>query len=549
MTVAANLLVLHASCGAEVRTAASSGGMIVSVSTPASEAGRSLLRQGGNAVDAAVATAFALAVTYPPAGNIGGGGFMLVLPAAGKSPVCVEYRETAPAAATERMFALDESRCGAKVAGVPGTVRGLGLAHREFGRLPWPRLVAPAIQLADEGFAVDRSLANSLNGILRDKESGPFTEMTRAFAPPNGDQWRAGDRLVQPDLGRTLRRIAHEGVEGFYAGPVAEAIVAEMKRGGGLITAEDLAEYRAHLRAPIHGTYRGYDVFAPPPPSSGGIALVQMLNVLETFELRGLGRDAPETIHLTVEAMRRAYLDRARYLGDSDFHAIPNFLTSKDYAIKLAGEISRERATSSEALAPDIPLAPEPDSTTHFSVVDRNGMAVANTYTLEQGYGSRVMVRGAGFLLNNEMGDFNWVPGHTDRAGRIGTGPNRIAPGKRMLSSQTPVLVLAQGNPVLVTGSPGGRTIINTVLGVVLNVLEFDMDLPTAVGAPRWHHQWLPDRVQHESVTDPRFQPVRESLEAMGHRLDRKPIRQGDAHSILVDLRTGKRIGVADGRT
>jgi gamma-glutamyltranspeptidase/glutathione hydrolase len=317
-----------------------------------------------------------------------------------------------------------------------------------------------------------------------------------------------------------------------------------MQAGGGLITRDDLAGYHADVRTPVHGTYRGYDVYAPPPPSSGGICLIEMLNVLENFDLRKQGRWSPETLHLMTETMRRAYCDRARYLGDPDFVKVPSHLTSKEYARKLADQIDRKRATRSEDLAKDIPLAREGDSTTHFSIIDRDGLAVANTYTLERSYGSRVVVKGAGFLLNDEMIDFNWRPGVTDREGAIGTEPNQIAPGKRMLSSQTPTIVARNGKAVLVTGSPGSRTIINTVLGVTINVIDFDMDIRAAVDAPRLHHQWFPDVVRFEGMAD--YGPAVEQLQKMGHKV--ASARQGDAHSIWIDSKTGVIYGAADHR-
>jgi gamma-glutamyltranspeptidase/glutathione hydrolase len=524
-------------------------GLVVSVSAPGSDVGLAVLKQGGNAVDAAVATAFALAVTHPAAGNIGGGGFMMVHPGPGQEPVCIEYRETAPAAATRTMFVDDDRSHSHRIVGVPGTVRGLALAHERFGKLPWKDLVLPAVRLAEEGFEIDAPLAKDLTRIVRDKASQPFAELRRVFAPPAGaDAWRAGDRFVQPELGATLWRIAEEGPDAFYLGKIADQIVAEMQAGGGLITKADLASYQANLRKPIHGTYRGYDIYGPPPPSSGGTALVEMLNILERFELRKYGRWSPETMHLTVEAMRRAYCDRARYLGDADFVDIPSHLTSKPYARKLAAGIDLNRATGSEVLAPEITLAAEGESTTHFSVVDGTGMAVANTYTLEHSYGSRVMVRGAGFLLNNEMGDFNRRPGHTDRRGAIGTPANLVEPGKRMLSSQCPTLVARDGRVVLVTGSPGGRTIINTVLCMLLNVLEFEMDLRSAVDAPRHHHQWFPDLVRFEAAGSSDFARLLEQLRAKGHILDPQGGRQGDAHSIQINPSTGTFYGAADHR-
>jgi gamma-glutamyltranspeptidase/glutathione hydrolase len=518
-------------------------GMVVSVSAPASDIGLSILKKGGNAADAAVATAFALAVTHPAAGNIGGGGFMVLHPARGGEPEVIDYRETAPALATKTMFSPNDSLYGCKVVGIPGTVRGLALAHQRFGKLPWKDLVMPAAKLAEDGFVIEKALASSLNGILTSSRNYP--ELQKAYGPASGARrWRAGDRLVQADLAATLRLIALNGPDAFYQGPIADKIVAEMKSGGGLISADDLRGYRAQRRQPIHGTYRGYDVYAPPPASSGGICLVEMLNILENFDLKSQGRWSPQTVHLMIEAMRRAYCDRARYLGDSAFTSIPAHLVTKEYGHKLAGEINRKRATSSANLAPDVELASEGDSTTHFSVVDSDGMAVANTYTLERSYGSRVVVKGAGFLLNDEMTDFNWRPGYTDRHGTIGTVPNQIAPGKRMLSSQTPTIVARNGKVLLVTGSPGSRTIINTVLCVLINILDFDMDVRAAVDAPRIHHSWFPDTVSFEG-SDSRPDLVK-ALRRMGHSVHSSS--QGDAHSIHVDPRTGQFIGAADRR-
>jgi gamma-glutamyltranspeptidase/glutathione hydrolase len=521
-------------------------GMVVSVSAPASQVGVDILKRGGSAVDAAVATAFALAVTYPAAGNIGGGGFMLVYPGHGAEPVVIEYRETAPAAATATMFRKDDSWFGHKPVGVPGTVRGLALAHQRYGKLPWKDVLAPAVQLARKGFVIDAQLAASLNWVVA--TSDDFPELQRVFGKPGNAQdpasWQAGDRLVQPELAKTLRRIAADGPDAFYRGPIADQIVGEMRRGGGLITKSDLEGYRAVVRAPVHGTYRGYDVYAPPPPSSGGTCLVEMLNILENFDLHKQGRWSPATLHLMIEAMRRAYCDRARHLGDPAFTKVPAHLTSKEYARKLARGIDPHRATRSEDLAPDLALAREGDSTTHFSVIDGDGMAVANTFTLERSYGSRVVVRGAGFLLNDEMIDFNWRPGVTDRTGAIGTKPNQVAGGKRMLSSQTPTVVARDGKAVLVTGSPGSRTIINTVLCMMVNVVDFHMDIRAAVDAPRLHHQWFPDEVHFEGVGD--YPEVVSRLRAMGHRVI--GVRQGDAHSIWIDPRTGRYYGAADHR-
>jgi gamma-glutamyltranspeptidase / glutathione hydrolase len=538
-------------------TAEAAHGMVVSVSPPASDVGVNILKAGGNAVDAAVATAFALAVTWPAAGNIGGGGFMMIAPGSGREPVCVEYRETAPAAATARMFEDDTRKDGHRVCGTPGTVAGLNLAHQRYGKLPWRDLVLPAVALAKEGFAVNDALAKSLNGVL--KRTSSFAELQRVFAPPSTTgQWRAGDRFVQPELARTLDQIAEKGANAFYRGPIAEQIAAEMTRGGGLITQADLAAYHANVRQPIHGTYRGYEVFGPPPPSGGGICLVEALNILENFHLeRATSKSrqpnvaAPwstKSMHLVIEAMRRAYCDRARYLGDADFVSLPPHLTTKEYARKLAAQIDPEHATASETLAPEIALANESPETTHFSVIDKDGMAVANTYTLENAYGSRVVVGGAGFLLNNEMTDFNPIPGHTDRKGKIGTAANVIAPGKRMLSSQTPTLVFRDGRLMLITGSPGGRTIVNTVLCVVINFVDFQMDVRRAVDAPRLHQAWFPDRVGFEALNQSEYTAIVEQLKRMGQCFDAKESSQGDAHSIAVDPNNGRYTGAADRR-
>ena len=522
-----------------VHTATGKNGMVACVSPEAADVGVAVLKQGGTAVDSAVAVAFAMAVTHPAAGNIGGGGFMLVYPPGGE-PTVFDYRETAPAAVNRDTFAKTTDWINHKAVGVPGTVRGLELAHQKFGKLPWKDLVTPAVRLAGDGFVLDASTAKSLNEVLKRKPGND--EFRRVLGKPGGGPWQVGDRWVQKDLAQTLRKIADGGADAFYSGELADLMVAEMKAGGGYITKDDLGGYKAKERKPIHGTYRGYDVYGPPPPSSGAIALVEMLNVLEGFGLAKLGSGSAEARHLIAEAMRRAYADRARYLGDSDFVRVPDFLTTKEHARKLAATIDPKKATPSAAVAPDIKLTAEGDSTTHFSVIDRAGMAVANTYTLEASYGSRVVVRGAGYVLNNEMGDFNSRPGVTTTRGRIGTDPNLVAPGKRMLSSMTPTIVAKNGKPVLVTGSPGGRTIINTVLCVVTNVIDFGMDVRAAVDAPRQHHQWFPD----ELAVEGKDAELVKKLTALGHKV--RGHKQGDAHSIRIDQRTGTYHGAADRR-
>jgi gamma-glutamyltranspeptidase/glutathione hydrolase len=538
-------LLLPSPIGAQPKaeTVTSKGGVVVCVSPPAAEVGLAVLKKGGTAVDASVAVGFALAVTWPEAGNIGGGGFMMVAPPS-KDPTCFEFRETAPAAAKVDLFA-DGKVTGLdhRASGVPGTVRGFALAHKRFGKLPWKDVVEPAAELAEKGFVVNQVLAAGLNRVLAD----PMTtnaEFKRVYGKPDGTKWKAGDTLVLKDLGRTLRIIADKGADAFYTGELAELLEKEMKAGGGLITRADLEAYKANERKPIHTTFRGFDVYGPPPPSSGGIVLAEMLNVLENFDLKKLGRWSPETGHLMVEAMKRGYADRARYLGDPDFTKIPDHLTTKEYAKKLAAGIDPKKPTPPATLAAEIALDKESDSTTHFSVIDRDGLAVSNTYTLENSYGNRVVVRGAGYILNNEMTDFNPRPGFTSTTGLIGTKPNQIAPGKRMLSSMTPVIVRKGGEAVLITGSPGGRTIINTVLCVVLNVTEFGMTVTEAVGTPRMHHQWLPDVVRFEDAKQ--YRDRVKGLEALGYTVTEH--RQGDAHSIAIDPKTGYRFGAADKR-
>lgn len=518
-------------------------GMVVTVSPPASDVGLAILERGGNAVDSAIATAFALAVTFPEAGNIGGGGFMMIWPGEGKEPVCIDYRETAPAAAGRGTFVHEKDHYSAKTVGVPGTVRGLALAHAKFGKLPWRNLVLPAAELAEKGFVLDNVVARGINGIAASRATSD--EFRRVYGNADG-RWSAGERLKLPELARTLRMMADDGPDSFYKGAIAEQIVAEMKASGGLITAADLAAYQAIERKPVHGTYSGYDIYGPPAPSSGGTLIVEMLNILENFDLRVEPRWSPRNTHLVIEAMRRGFCDRARYMGDPAFTTIPEKLTTKEYAKQLAGEIDLSRATPSDKLAPEIQLANEGESTTHFSVVDRNRMAVANTYTLQDSWGARIVVRGGGFLLNNEMTDFNWRPGHTDRKGTIGTDANLVAPGKRMLSSQTPTLVARDGKLFLVTGSPGGRTIPNTTLCVLLGALEFGLDARAAVDAPRIHNQWLPDRSPFEGAADPQFAQTLETLRAMGHNIPDRASTQGDAHTIRVMGETLE--GAADGR-
>ncbi len=527
-------------------------GLVVSSSDLASDIGAGVLARGGNAVDAAVATGFALAVTYPSAGNLGGGGFMIVRLPGGKA-TAIDYREKAPAKSTPTMYLGSDgaivaplTASGYLAPGVPGTVRGLALAHQKFGRLPWKDVVWPAAELAERGFPMAPSLTRGLNAELGGPMR-PFPASVTAYGKPNGEAWVEGDRLVLPDLAKSLRAIATTGPDAFYRGWIADRIAADMAEHGGLITKADLAAYRAKTRAPIRASFLGYDIVSMPPPSSGGVALAEMLNMLELLEIQKTTRFSPEAIHLEIEAMRRAYLDRARFLGDPDFVSVPvRRLISKTRARELIATVNPSRASSSVELGKDVVTtrqAPEPKDTTHFSVLDRDGMAVANTYTLEGAYGSHVVIAGTGILLNNEMGDFNKKPGMTDLTGNIGTAANLIAPGKRMLSSMTPTIVARQGKVVLITGSPGSRTIINTVLNIVLDVTAWGLTGPEAVAAPRLDHEWLPDRVTIEAGGA--APDLVRALEDMGHVV-RVQGRQGSAQSIWINSNTGEPVGVPD---
>ena len=532
-----------------VEIARSNGGMVVSDSEVASQIGRGALLDGGNAVDAAVATAFALAVSWPEAGNIGGGGFMLVRPANGRQPVCIDYRETAPLLMQRDSFKKSDSTYTQKAVGVPGTVRGLALAHAKYGRIKWSKLVMPASELASRGVQVNEPLAGSLNRILSKtsvRTEDKFSELRRVYGKPDGSNWKQGDRLVLPDLAATLERIAHQGPDAFYQGSIAKQLVEEMQRGDGLISLEDLNQYKSIVRPAMRGQFRKYTVLGAPPPSSGGTCIIEALNIIENFNMEGRNRYNPQCIHLIAETCKRVFADRARYLGDPDFTEIPDFLTSKAYARKVAKSIDLGKATPSETITPEIKLVDESPDTTHFSIVDSEGMAVSNTYTLEASWGSRIVVKGAGFLLNNEMGDFNWFPGETNRRGRIGTEPNTVVGGKRMLSSQSPTILEKDGKLILVTGSPGGRTIINTVLGIILGVTEFQLSPEEAVAGARMHHQWFPDQIDLENKAALPHSHVASKLIEMGHTVANRS-SQGSAHTVAID-RNNLRVGIADFR-
>ena len=509
-------------------------GMVVSQDLHASEVGRAVLQGGGNAVDAAVATAFALAVTHPAAGNIGGGGFMVVMLEDGTATT-FDFRERAPAASRPDMF-LDEKgeydrtrhHFSHLAVGVPGSVAGLYLAHQRLGKLPWKDLVEPAVRLAAKGFRLSPGLAAELAGRLKQFSKYPAT---LAQFSKEGDPYRAGDLLVQGELAETLGRIRDRGAAGFYSGKTAELLAAEMRRGGGLINMADLRDYKPVEREPVRGTFRGFDLISMPPPSSGGVALVEMLNLLEETGIQTAAFRSPGEVHLLAEAMRRAYADRARHLADADFVEVPvERLTSKSYARTLAATIDPRKASSSSPTTFTWPA--QGSETTHLSVVDSRKMSVALTTTLEYSYGSRIVVPGAGFLLNNEMGDFNPRAGLTTEKGLIGTKPNLVAPGKRMLSSMSPTIVAKAGRPVLVLGSPGGRTIINTVLGIIINHLVHGLPIQDAVDAPRLHHQWLPDKLLVEAGA--LSASTRAALEKMGHLVEQRSGKQGSAMAITV---------------
>ena len=493
--------------------------MVVSQNALASQVGVSMLVAGGNAMDAAVATAFALAVVHPSAGNIGGGGFLVSLSARGAA--AYDFREVAPAAASPTMFLKDgvydpdlHHRSHLAV-GVPGTVAGLHLAWKDHGQLPWAQLLEPAIALAREGVMVTDGLARSLRDVL--PEMARYPASVAQFSH-DGQLYQAGDILKQEDLADTLERIAREGPRGFYEGRTAELIEKEMKAHGGLITREDLKAYRAVRRAPLRGTYQGWEICTMPPPSSGGVVLLEVLNILEEYDLPGMGFGSAAYLHHLTEAMRRAFADRARYLGDPDFtEDMPvQRLVSKEHAAELRRTIQPRRASVSSPSSFEWPA--ESTETTHVSVVDKDRNAVSLTYTLEAGYGSKIVVPGAGFLLNNEMGDFNAGPGLTDATGLIGTEANLAAPGKRMLSNMAPSILVGEDGEMLVVGSPGGRRIPSAVLQTVVNIVDFRMNVQEAVDAARMHHQWLPDLLYYERNG---FSPdTLDILRAWGHQVD-----------------------------
>ena len=496
-------------------------GMVVTSNKLASQTGIEILQKGGNAIDASIATAFALAVTHPAAGNIGGGGFLVYMNSSG-AVTTIDFREKAPLAATANMFLDNEGKLiedlnhnSIKAIGVPGTVAGLFLAHRKYGKLPWSVLIQPSVDLAQKGFPMTWSLYQEAQWLSRESSSKSFIQ--NYFKNSKDVLTRPGELWKQPALAKTLTLIRDKGQDGFYKGAVAEEIEQFMIQNGGILTKKDLEKYQAIERKPIKGSYKGYDIYSMPPPSSGGVALVEMLNMMECANLKELEFNSTGYVHLLTEVMRRTFADRAQHLGDPDFNSnMPiEKLTSKEFAKNRFRQIDMNSASRSDSST--FGQTYDGNNTTHFSVVDKDGNAVSLTYTLEDSYGSKMGSNKLGFIFNNEMGDFNPVPGVTNSQGQIGSAANIIAPEKRMLSSMTPTIVAKDGKPFLIIGSPGGRTIINTVFQTILNVLSYDMQIDQAIEAMKIHHQWLPDVIYYEKhLLSPE---TRKSLQLMGHKL------------------------------
>ena len=555
----ASCLLIAAAATASMRPAHAEKAMVASVHSLATDAGVEVMREGGNAVDAAVATGFALAVVHPQAGNIGGGGFMLIRMADGKLHF-LDYREKAPAAATVDMYWDKQgnvipglSTVGYKAIGVPGSVAGMAMAEKQWGKLGLAKVMAPAIRLARDGYELPWEYAHD----FRDSHLSQFPESRRIFQR-DGKFYEAGEIFKQPELARTLERIAADA-DDFYHGELAKQIAAAIQKGGGIVTSEDLAQYEAKEREIVHGTYRGYDIYSAPPPSSGGVALVEILNILEKFDLASLGADSAEAIHLTVEAYRRAFMDRADFMGDPDFAKVPVAqLIDKKYANAWRESINPDHASLSKDLkrpagafndldkVARAATAPEPNETTHFSVVDGDGNAVTVTTTLNGSFGAYAVAAGLGFLLNNEMDDFAAKVGVPNMYGLIQGPANAVGPNKRPLSAMTPTIVTKDGKLFLVLGSPGGPTIITTVANVLMGVIDYGFDIQQAVDSPRFHNQWLPDKVM---VEHKRFSPdTLKLLKADGHTVDERSSYWGDAECIMVDPKTGERLGGHDER-
>ncbi len=510
-------------------------GMVASQEATATRIGVDILKRGGNAIDAGVAVGFALAVTLPRAGALGGGGFMMVHHAETGETVAIDYREMAPAAAHRDMY-LDAAgevdtqlaRYTHHAAGVPGAVAGLVHVLDRYGTLPLAEVLAPAIRLAERGILVTQDLSGSLESRRERLQRWPAT--AAIFYHEDGRSYRPGERLIQVDLAWSLRQIAAHGADAFYKGAIAERIAADMAAHGGPMTLEDLAAYRVALRAPVRGTYRGYEIASMPPPSSGGVHLVQILNLLEDYPLASLGHNGAEGLHLMAESMKLAYADRSQHLGDPDFWPVPVAgLISKAYAESLRATIDPARARPAAEIAAGDPMPYESPETTHYSVMDRWGNVVSNTYTINFGYGSGIVAAGTGILLNNEMDDFSAKPGVPNAYGLLGGDANSVAPAKRPLSSMTPTILFKDGKPLLATGSPGGSRIITTTLQIILNVVDHGMNIAAATAAPRVHHQWLPDELRVEAGLSPDTVAL---LESKGHKVVVKNV-MGSTQSIL----------------
>ncbi len=524
-------------------------GMVASQEALATQIGVDILKQGGNAVDAAVAVGFALAVTLPRAGNLGGGGFMIVHEADSEETVAIDYREKAPLGSDRDMY-LDEegnanstlSRFHRLAVGVPGTVAGMTLALEKYGSMKLADVIAPAIELAEKGIVVTPDLSDSLKNLADRLKQWPSSE--KVFYKADGVPYEPGETLIQSDLANSLKLISEQGANAVYQGEIGEKIVAEVQADGGVMTMQDLQDYQAVVREPVRGDYRGYEIVSMPPPSSGGIHIVQILNILENFPIGFTGHNSADTIHLMAEAMKMAYADRSEYLGDSDFAQVPiKGLTSKEYAKELSQKINQYHAASAEDIKPGDPLPYESNETTHYSVVDKDGNAVSNTYTINFSYGTGLVAEGTGILLNNEMDDFSAKPGVPNAYGLIGGEANAIEASKRPLSSMSPTMVLKDGNLFLVTGSPGGSRIITTTLQVIMNVIDHGMNVAEATNAARIHHQWLPDEIRVEKGLS---KDTVEELIEKGHKVKVNNV-MGSTQSIML-TEEGYKLGASDPR-
>lgn len=525
-------------------------GLVLSSHELANKIGKEVLDKGGNAIDAAVAVGYALAVVHPAAGNIGGGGFAVIHLANGENTT-LDFREMAPLKANKNMYLNDKgevikdaSTIGYLAAGVPGTVKGMSAMLDRYGTIKLKDLMAPAIRLAEKGYIInDRQESTMLE--VKDIFK-KFDSSSKYFLKKDGSTYKSGDLFIQKDLAKTLKLIAKEGPDAFYKGKIADLIVADMAKNKGIITKEDLAQYQAIWRKPVKGTYRGYDIISMSPPSSGGTHIIQILNIMENADIKKLGFASSKTLHIMAEAMRQAYADRSEYMGDPDFIKIPlDKLISKEYAKEIYAKIPKDKALPSSKVKPSLGQIHEGHNTTHYSVLDSKGNAVSITYTINASYGSGAAIEGAGFLLNNEMDDFSIKPGVPNLYGLVGGEANAIEPKKRPLSSMSPTIILKDGKVFMVVGSPGGSRIITTVLQVISNVIDHEMDISTAVEAPRFHIQWLPDEIRTEPFGI--IKDVQNNLEKMGYKITKKPY-MGDVNAIMVDPKTGKIVGSMDTR-